>query len=168
MGDPALDEVPSSIRAEPWVLRRSVGPGQGLNRAARPEHHLSAHDIIALLTEVVAKGGHLLLSVGPSPDGTISDLQGQPLRDAGGWIRRHGQVLSDARPWVTWGDDDVRYLAVGDAVYAVDLHGRGRFRSLTSGAFRVESVEEDGRSIAFQQDATGLQLDARATGVRST
>lgn len=154
-----LDEMPSSIRTEPWLLRRSVGPGHGLNRAARPEHHLSAHDIICLLTEVIAKGGHLLLGVGPSADGTINDLQSQPLRDAGVWIRHHDRLLSAARPWAVWGDDDVRYFAADDAVHAVDLHGRGRFRALPSSAYRVDSVEEDGRPIAFQQDADGLQLD---------
>ena len=43
---------------------------------------MTGAEIVALLTEVVAKGGNLLLNVGPAADGTIPELQAAPLRDA--------------------------------------------------------------------------------------
>ena len=54
-----------------WELRRGLGPSLGYNRAERPEHQLTGFDVVDLLTEVVAKGGHLRLSVGPTSAGEV-------------------------------------------------------------------------------------------------
>ena len=62
----SFDDVPKGIVTEPWELSRGVGHSHGFNRNERHEHHLTGFDIVSLLTEVVAKGGHLLLSVGPA------------------------------------------------------------------------------------------------------
>ncbi len=72
-------EAPDDIVEGPWELCRGIGASFCHNRAERAEHHMSGFDIVALLTEVVAKGGHLLLNVGPAADGTIPDLQTGPL-----------------------------------------------------------------------------------------
>src|SRR5690606_36640930 len=50
---------PAGIVDEPWELRRSLGRGVGHNRNERADHQLAGREIVALLTEVIAKGGHL-------------------------------------------------------------------------------------------------------------
>ncbi len=152
-------QTPDTIIDTPWELCRGIGASFCHNRAERAEHHLSGADIVALLTEVVAKGGHLLLNVGPAADGTIPELQRQPLLEAGDWIRAHQRLIDAATPWQSWGDDHVRYLELDGRVHAVDLAGRGHLRALTADRHRLESVELNGAPVAFRQDGDGAHLD---------
>jgi alpha-L-fucosidase len=151
--------APDSILDTPWELWRGLGTSFSHNRAERAEHHLSGAGIVALLTEVVAKGGHLLLDIGPAADGTIPDLQRRPLLEAGEWIRSHQRLVDTAVPWHTWGDSDVRYVQLDDRVHAVDLGGSGHFPAVVGDRYRVESVERDGAPVAFRLDGSGLQVD---------
>ena len=88
-------QTPDGIVDRPWELCRGIAYSFCHNRAERAEHHMTGGEIVALLTEVVAKGGNLLLNVGPAADGTIPELQAAPLRDAGTWIAAHDDVISD-------------------------------------------------------------------------
>ena len=158
-------EAPADIVDEPWELCRGLGSSFCHNRAERAEHHLSGHGIVALLTEVVAKGGHLLLGIGPDADGTVPELQAEPLRDAGRWIRWYESLLNTSTPWKTWGDEHVRYFDVGGTLHAVDIDGHARFAALGSDRCRVESVELVGPEpggidlLRFHQDDDALHLD---------
>ncbi len=153
-------DAPDDIVAGPWELCRGIGHSFCHNRAERAEHHMTGFDIVALLTEVVAKGGNLLLNVGPAADGTIPDLQADPLREAGSWIRRHQGIIERAQPWTRWGDASVRYLVVDGVLHAVDIDGRGRFGGLDPAEHRVTGVlTADGAEVGFRHDADGLQLD---------
>lgn len=157
-------DCPDDILEEPWELSRGIGHSFGYNRAERAEHHMTAGEIIDLYTEVLAKGGNLLLNIGPAADGTIPELQADPLRSAGSWIRRHDQVLAPCRPWTQWGNRDVRYLDAGDELVAIDLTGRGRFDELSSTHHVVTSaIDVDGNELAWEQNDTGLVITPRAT-----
>lgn len=152
-------QTPDEITDSPWQLCRSIGVSSCHNRAERAEHHLSGFDIAALLTEVVAKGGHLLLNIGPAADGTIPDLQRAPLESAGRWIREHQQLIDRAVPWDSWGDANVRYLCLDDQLHVVDLSGRGRFAAITPDRYRVSAVERDGSPVRFSQRDDGVHVD---------
>ena len=152
-------QPPDDIVDGPWELCRGVGHSFSHNRAERAEHHLSGFDIVALLTEVVAKGGNLLLNVGPAADGTIPALQAEPLRDAGTWVRAHHHLIERSRSWTTWGDDDVRYLVAGERLHVVDIGGRGLFAAIDPAQHRVTDVQTtDGAVVEFHHDDDGLQL----------
>lgn len=152
-------DCPDEIVDGPWELSRGIGHGFGHNRAERAEHHMTAGEIVDLYTEVLAKGGNLLLGIGPAADGTIPAMQADPLRAAGAWIQRHDQLLAPCRPWKTWGDRDVRYLDAGDEVVAIDLTGRGRFDDLTDRRHVVSSVTDiDGEELVWAQSDAGLAV----------
>lgn len=157
-------DAPDDITPGPWELTRSVGLSFGHNRAELAQHHMTGFEIVDLFTEVLAKGGNLLLNVGPDSTGTIPDLQAGPLRDAGTWIRRHGSLLANTTPWEVWGDEHVRYLFDGSDLLAVDLSGAGRFDAVTDVEHRVERVElltDDRASLVDHRlDRDGLQVAA--------
>jgi len=169
--------LPDRVIDEPWELCRPIGGSFGHNRNELFEHHLAATDIISLLTEVVAKGGNLLLSVGPDAHGRIPGAQLEPLLEAGRWIRPHRALLDSARPWepdgtAIWGDTSVRYLwtsddrtskdAPGDAwhsVTAIDLTGSGRFEYLDADRFEITAATTiDGHELAIDSTNSGLTI----------
>lgn len=84
----------------------------------------SAEKIIGLLAETTAKGGSLLLGVGPTPQGTIDPEVENRLREIGNWLDTNGEAIYSTRPtpifndgntWFTSSKDD-RYLY---AIYVI-------------------------------------------------
>ena len=151
--------LPDRIVCEPWELRRGLGSSFGHDRAEGPEHLLTASEIVALLTEVVAKGGHLLLSIGPDAAGRIPEPHAERLRAAGGWVRRHRDLIDRGSPWTSWGDDDCRYLMLDGVLHAIDVSGRGRFAALARSVGEVVGLESiDGSPVAFEQHGDDLRL----------
>ncbi|TVR25780.1 MAG: hypothetical protein EA389_07705 [Ilumatobacter sp.] len=179
-------QTPDHIVHTPWELCRGIGHSFCHNRAERAEHHMTAHEVVSLLTEVIAKGGNLLLNVGPAADGTIPELQAAPLRRAGTWVNAHDQLVNRSRPWHTWGDDHVRYLVPEgrdgthgdvmphdprgpDVVDVVVVRPGSPFPAMSPAAGRVVSVSDrDGASIEWEQDSSGLRVrrtDRRPAGL---
>ena len=152
-------QLPDDIVTTPWELRRGLGASLGYNRAEGPDHLLGAPDIVALLTEVIAKGGHLLLSVGPDATGRLPEPYAERLRAAGGWVRRHRDLLDRGTPWSSWGDHDCRYLVLDGELHVIDVSGRGRFSALGRSVGHVTMLETiDGVSTAFEQHDRDLRL----------
>ena len=122
--------LPPTIVDAPWEMRRGLGGSFGYNRAERAEHLMSPRAIVALLTEVVAKGGHLLLSVGPDanrPDPTTAGLDAAS--EAGAWVHRHGDLVDRSHAVARLGrriTADTSML--DDILHAVDVDGSRALR----------------------------------------
>jgi alpha-L-fucosidase len=107
-----------------WETCRGIGASFGFNRAESEEHHLPVDDLIRSFTDIVAKGGNLLLNVGPTGDGEIPELQASRLRALGAWLDVNGEAIRGTRPWtrpqgLTAGGDEVRFTQADGAVYAL-------------------------------------------------
>ena len=105
---------------------QGLGKSFGLNRMEGPEETISAAALVALLADIVAKNGNLLLDVGPEPDGTIPAIQVDRLHQLGVWLEQNGDAIFDTRPWTratgkTADGIDVRFTAKDNALYAVLL-----------------------------------------------
>ena len=151
--------LPAGVEARSWEFRRPLGSSSAYNRA-EPEHLLlTAPDIASLLTEVIAKGGHLVLQVGPDASGRLAEPVVERLRAVGGWVRRHQRLVDAGRPWTRWGDETSRMITVDDDLYAVDTRGLGRFTALGHAVGRVRAVFDDaGAPVDFDQTDAGVQL----------
>lgn len=66
----------------------------------------SAAKVIATLAEVVAKGGSLLLGVGPTPQGLIEDHSVHTLHEIGLWTRANGEAIYSTIPTEVYTNDD--------------------------------------------------------------
>jgi alpha-L-fucosidase len=92
-----FDHVPR----DPWECVRGIDQSFGYNRNSRPEHHLRRQDLLSMLGDIVAKGGNLLLNVGPrGEDATIPAEQVRALSDLSGWTQADGSSIFASRPWV--------------------------------------------------------------------
>jgi alpha-L-fucosidase len=77
--------------------------------------------IIHTLIEVVAKGGSLLLGVGPKPDGTLSDTAVQKMVEIGEWMKKNGKAIYGTRTVKHYNEGDVWFTRSKDSatVYAL-------------------------------------------------
>ncbi len=117
---------PDSISTEKWEECRGLGKSFGLNRFEGPDETIAAGALVALLVDIVAKNGNLLLDVGPEPDGTIPPIQVDRLHKLGAWLKQNGDAIFDTKPWIratgkTADGIDVRFTAKDNAIYAVLL-----------------------------------------------
>ncbi|MFO7973449.1 MAG: alpha-L-fucosidase [Candidatus Hydrogenedentota bacterium] len=63
------------------------------------ETYKSGTTLIEMLIETRAKGGNLLLNVGPTPDGEIPFEQERRLRELALWNFINGEAVFNTRPW---------------------------------------------------------------------
>ena len=65
----------------------------------------SSASVIHLLAEIVAKGGSLLLGVGPDPEGTLNEIQIARLNEIGEWLKVNGEAIYGTRTTEVYTDD---------------------------------------------------------------
>lgn len=93
--------------------------------------------LIEILIEARAKGGALLLNVGPKPDGTLPEDQEAILREMALWHFVNGESIHDVRPWVVTNEDNIWFTrqAESNTVYGfitgIDNWNRGDRKSFT-------------------------------------
>ncbi len=67
----------------------------------------TAREVIWNLIRIRARGGNMLLNVGPRPDGRIADADENLLRELGLWMMLYGEAVRGVRPWTTTNEGDV-------------------------------------------------------------
>jgi alpha-L-fucosidase len=84
------------------------------------EDYKSGTQLIEILIETRAKGGNLLLNIGPKPDGEIPIEQESRLREIALWNFVNGESLKGVRPWVITNENNVWFTRRKDSntVYA--------------------------------------------------
>ena len=64
-------------------------------------------EIIENLVHIRARGGNMLLNIGPRPDGRIAPADEDVLRDLGLWMMLYGEAVRGVRPWTVTNEGDV-------------------------------------------------------------
>jgi alpha-L-fucosidase len=81
----------------------------------RNENYKSGGQLISLLVETRAKGGNLLLNVGPKPDGELAIEQEERLRELALWMFVNSEAIYGVRPWVITNEQDLWITKKKDA-----------------------------------------------------
>jgi alpha-L-fucosidase len=71
------------------------------------EVYKSSQKLLELLVETRAKGGSLLLNVGPMPNGELPPEQEGRLRDMALWHAFNGECIHDTRPWIITNEENI-------------------------------------------------------------
>ena len=84
------------------------------------EDYKSGTELIEMLIEIRAKGGNLLLNVGPQPDGVIPFEQERRMRELALWLFINGEAIYEVRPWNVIREGNIWFTRARDAdtVYA--------------------------------------------------
>ncbi|MBS1809922.1 MAG: alpha-L-fucosidase [Acidobacteria bacterium] len=83
------------------------------------ETYKSGQDLIRTLIETRAKGGNLLLNVGPKPDGELPIQQEDRLREVALWMFVNQESIHGTRPWSVTNEGGIWFTRKGDTVYAI-------------------------------------------------
>jgi len=69
-----------------WESTRGLGLAFGYNANEETQDYLTGEKLIALYNDVTARGGNLLINVGPKADATIPEVQRAPLKAMGRFL----------------------------------------------------------------------------------
>jgi alpha-L-fucosidase len=150
------------------------------------EHYKTGGQLIDLLIETRAKGGNLLLNVGPKPDGELPIEQEERLREIALWMQVNQEAIYGVRPWVITNEQNVWFTKAKDenTVYAIvkqvpQLWARGAWKDFllksvkATDQTQVSVLGQNGRVLeyrpavnpapSFRQEADGLHIHAMFT-----
>jgi alpha-L-fucosidase len=71
------------------------------------DDYKSATRMIEILIETRAKGGSLLLNVGPKPNGSLPDEQEARLQEMAAWHFINQEALHEVRPWIITNEGNI-------------------------------------------------------------
>jgi len=101
--------IPEIILDQPWEACLTIGTAW--QHKYTNEAYKTGTDWIRTLVEVRAKGGNLLLNVGPTADGEIFRDEEARLREFALWNFVNGEAVTDVRPWVVDREGDVWFTS---------------------------------------------------------
>ncbi len=86
------------------------------------DRYKSSRRLIHLLVDIAAKGGNLLLNIGPNAAGELPAESLLRLRDIGAWLEVNAEAIYETRPVAPFQEAKIRYTAGRDGTrYAVYL-----------------------------------------------
>ena len=138
---------------------------------------LDVGDIIKNLIHIRARGGNMLLNIGPRPDGTISPPDEAILRQLGQWMSLFGESVQGVRPWIKTNEGDVwltakraekTVYAMADLEYGLEgidapLGCRFTLRSVNTSPETTISVLSQKGGVEWSEDENGLHITVART-----
>ncbi|MBK6975981.1 MAG: alpha-L-fucosidase [Cytophagaceae bacterium] len=120
--------VPKVMSHDPWESCITLG---GAWSYVPNDQFKSTENVIHLLVEIVAKGGNLLLGVGPTPEGLLLDEQIKKLEEIGNWLKINGEGIYETRAIDNFKNNSTYFTASKDGklIYAIQLLGKERKNS---------------------------------------
>lgn len=107
-----------------WEENRGMGFSYGYNRNEPLSNYRTGKELIWMLADTVARGGNLLLNVGPTADGRIPTIMQDRLRDIGEWLKVNGEAIYGTRAWTRtaqWSDGTRPKQGFGEYRVAYDI-----------------------------------------------
>ena len=96
-------QVPATYLPYPW--ESCITMGNSWSYVPNDEYK-SASKIIRLLTDIVSRGGNLLLNIGPGPDGDWDPNAYARLKEIGSWMKINGEAIYGTRGDSLYGKQD--------------------------------------------------------------
>jgi alpha-L-fucosidase len=96
--------IPETQLDHPWESCMTLANAWGY---VPNDKYKSSTKVIHTLIEVVAKGGSLLLGVGPKPDGTFTGEAIERLKEVGKWMNKNGVGIYNTRTTKNYHDGNI-------------------------------------------------------------
>ncbi|MEA5460331.1 alpha-L-fucosidase [Arcicella sp. LKC2W] len=106
--------IPKTMSDTPWESCITLGDAWGY---VPNDNFKTANKVIHSLIEVVAKGGSLLLGVGPTAEGTLLPVQIERLKQIGDWLNTNGEAIYNTRAIQEFHDKEVFFTKGQNATH---------------------------------------------------
>lgn len=151
-------KVPGHYIPVPWEACMTMGNSWSYHPG---EVYKSTRQLVQLLVDVVAKGGNLLLDIGPGPDGEWQEEVYRRLAEIGRWIRVNGESVYNTHPYAPYRQDKWAFTTDGKARFVSYLPADGELE--LPAALRIPVSPAAGNSRITLLGAAE-QLSARPAG----
>jgi alpha-L-fucosidase len=166
--DYATVELPTDAAKPPFEIVQGLGgrgSSFGYNAAMPDAGYQPVPTLIDTLVDTVARGGNLMLDIGPRADGSIPQVMVDRLRGIGAWLKVDGEAIYGSHQWSQPAAGDVRFtVGASGFLYAAALGRPGP--QLRIGApvpvgpeTRISLVGDDARPLPFHRDGAALVVD---------
>lgn len=110
-------KTPAKALPVPWESCITMGGAWGW---VKNDRYKSSKELVQLLVNIVAKGGNLLLGVGPDGKGDFEPKVYEHLQLLGKWLERNGEAIYETNPVEPFLEGKVAYTSKGDhTIYAI-------------------------------------------------
>lgn len=158
----------SGDKLVPWEACQTLNGSWGYDRDNLD--YKSPDLLLRMLIDGVAKGGNLLLNVGPTARGEIDVRAQKSLAPMGEWLRVHGRSIYGAEAFASLAPKDARYTRRGDRLYVhlfawpfeflhlPGLAGKVRYAQLLNDASEVAMMVIDSDQQAGHMTPAGQEV----------
>ena len=154
--------VPAQPLPYPWEVPMPMAQSWSF---VPDDRYKSARTLIQMLVDVVAKGGNLLLNIGPGPDGAWHDAAYDRLAALGAWMRVNSEAIYNTRPIAPYMSGQFRFTRANNgSVYAIYLPKEGETtlpRELTLTGFTPPA----GATVSLLGVTSAVKLEQSSAGV---
>lgn len=131
-------EIPDSLLPYPWETCMTMGDSWSY---VPSDNYKTTTQLVHMLCDVVAKGGNLLLNVGPDAEGRLPEVALSRMKEIGVWLQSNGDAIYGTRPLYPYSKGNVRYTQGKDGRrYAICLLSEPTQRSAFDLDFQVKKV----------------------------
>jgi alpha-L-fucosidase len=153
--------VPDEAIPHPWEVPMPMATSWSF---VPDDAYKSPRVLIHMLAEVVAKGGNLLLNIGPGPDGRWHDAAYDRLEALGAWMRVNGEAIYGTRAVAPYAEGKVRLTGGKDGpLYVIYLADEGE-TVLPAYLSMTQIQPAPGATITLLGPALNLEWEAAGTG----
>lgn len=111
-------KIPDRPLRVPWESCVTMGDAWGW---VPHDHYKDSRELVQMLVKVVAKGGNLLLGIGPNAEGKFEPEVYARLEEMGNWLRANGEAIYGTVPIEPCQEGQIFYTAKGRTVFVIYL-----------------------------------------------
>jgi alpha-L-fucosidase len=165
--------VPDKMLPHPWESCIILGGGWSYSFNAKL---MPTRRVIHMLSDIVAKGGNLLLNIGPGPDGTWYDEAYSRLNEVGDWLRINGEAIYSTRTIIPYFEGKMRYTKGKDGsayiIYLLDENEKLPAEIQVNGikpakGAKISMLGQNGRSLKWKSEENGFKFQVPENQTRT-